>query len=168
MSGRSSIACRYVIPPPIVPICYDCDSYYCVLIGTFLYRAHLHLYCLICIYVAYWLRGYFDFLLVAVFLHKFSLCDFYFLQGGYVLYRLFKKPEEKVSNPKADEVERSGLSPSPTRSSPDGTVHEGDVMEESSTPLNQKSPESGLQEKSQFLPGLVEQQPTVVKIWLTD
>ncbi|XP_010934905.1 uncharacterized protein [Elaeis guineensis] len=89
-------------------------------------------------------------------------------QGGYVLYRLFKKPEEKGSNSKADEMEKSGFSPTPTKSSPDGTLHEEDSMEEISTPVNQKSPESGLQEEPQSLPDSVEQQPTVIKRWLTD
>ncbi|KAG1360929.1 NAC domain-containing protein 14 [Cocos nucifera] len=132
-------------------------------------------------------------------------------QGGYVLYRLFKKPEEKGSNSKAEEMEKSGFSPTPTKSSPNGTLHEEDSMEEISTPVNQKSPESGLREmeksgfsptltkssldgapheedsmeeistpvnqespgsglreEPQSLPDSVEQQPTVIKRWLTD
>ncbi|XP_026660207.2 protein NTM1-like 9 isoform X2 [Phoenix dactylifera] len=89
-------------------------------------------------------------------------------QGGYVLYRLFKKPEERGSNTKADEMERSGFSPTPTKSSPDGTLHEADVMEEISTPLNQKSSESGLREEPQSLPDSVEQQRTGIKRWLAD
>ena len=43
------------------------------------------------------------------------------LQGAYVLCRLFWKPNERIDNPKYDEVEPTGLSPVTTKSSPDDT-----------------------------------------------
>ncbi|KAG1359332.1 protein NTM1-like 9 [Cocos nucifera] len=89
------------------------------------------------------------------------------VQGGYVLYRLFKKTEEKSSNAKADEMDRSCLSPTPAKLSPDDTRHEEDVMEEIATPLDQESSESVLQEPHS-LPDSVEQQPAGIQIWLAD
>lgn len=44
---------------------------------------------------------------------------FCIVQGDYVLFRLFRKPEEKTGVQKYDEVEQTGLSP--TKSSPDET-----------------------------------------------
>ncbi|XP_010941181.1 NAC domain-containing protein 14 [Elaeis guineensis] len=90
------------------------------------------------------------------------------VQGGYVLYRLFKKSEEKSSNAKADEMDRSCFSPTPAKLSPDDTQHEEDVMEEIATPLDQESSDSVLQEGPHSLPDSVEQQPAGIQIWLAD
>ncbi|XP_038971457.1 protein NTM1-like 9 [Phoenix dactylifera] len=90
------------------------------------------------------------------------------VQGGYVLYRLFKKPEEKSPNSKTDEMERNCISPTPAKLSPDETQHEEDVMEELAAPLNQESSESGLQEEPHSLADSVEQQPAGIQRWLAD
>lgn len=81
-------------------------------------------------------------------------------QGSYVLYRLFKKPEDRSLSSNFDAVGRGGSSPTPSRSSP-GEGLELDTFEGLATPLNQESPESGLQEVG-F------QQPAGIKRWLDD
>lgn len=64
----------------------------------------------------------------------------YFLQGAYVLFRLFYKPNERIDNPKYDEVEPTGLSPVTTKSSPGDTS--SDLVQEtemSDTPTGGES-----------------------------
>ncbi|XP_035819020.1 NAC domain-containing protein 14 isoform X4 [Zea mays] len=61
-------------------------------------------------------------------------------QGGYVLYRLFWKPEEKTERSSPKEMDRSGNSPTTIRSSRDNQ----EANEEANTPLNKKSLESAL------------------------
>lgn len=51
------------------------------------------------------------------------------MQGDYVLFRLFRKPEEKTGVQKYDEVEQTVLSP--TKSSPDETS--SDLVQEPAT-----------------------------------
>lgn len=94
-------------------------------------------------------------------------------QGGYVLYRLFKKPEERIASCNGEEIERSGLSPTPTKSSPTDTLHGADVFEEletpiEATPLNQVSPESDIQEDPQLFLNGSESQPSGITRWLAD
>jgi hypothetical protein len=67
------------------------------------------------------------------------LCILFF-QGGYVLYRLFWKPEEKTERSSPKEMDRSGNSPTTIRSSRDNQ----EANEEANTPLNKKSLESAL------------------------
>ncbi|CAL5003963.1 unnamed protein product [Urochloa decumbens] len=83
-------------------------------------------------------------------------------QGGYVLYRLFRKQEEKPERPSPEEMDRSGYSPTPSRSSPDNVG----ANEEAHTPLNRESPESGLHESPIELPNSVENHATPMTRWL--
>lgn len=86
----------------------------------------------------------------------------YLLQGGYVLYRLFRKQEEKPERASPEEVDRSGYSPTPSRSSPDNI----EANEEANTPLNRESPESGLHESPIELPNPVETHAMPITRWL--
>nr|CAB3482221.1 unnamed protein product [Digitaria exilis] len=83
-------------------------------------------------------------------------------QGGYVLYRLFRKQEEKPERPSPEEVDPSGFSPTPSRSSPDHI----EANEEANTPLNRESPESGPHESPIQLPNSVETHSTPMTRWL--
>ncbi|CAO2187067.1 unnamed protein product [Urochloa humidicola] len=83
-------------------------------------------------------------------------------QGGYVLYRLFRKQEEKPERASPEEMDRSGYSPTPSRSSPDNVG----ANEEANTPLNRESPESGLHESPIELPNSVENHATPINRWL--
>ncbi|KAG8046548.1 hypothetical protein GUJ93_ZPchr0008g13824 [Zizania palustris] len=86
-------------------------------------------------------------------------------QGGYVLYRLFRKQEEKSERPSPDEMDRSGYSPTPSRSTPNNMV----PNEDTDTPLNKESPESSLHENPIDLPGpTIESQPAPITRWLAD
>uniref|UniRef100_A0A0E0EI45 NAC domain-containing protein n=1 Tax=Oryza meridionalis TaxID=40149 RepID=A0A0E0EI45_9ORYZ len=85
-------------------------------------------------------------------------------QGGYVLYRLFRKQEEKIERPSPDEVDRSGYSPTPSRSTPDNM----EPIEDGNTPLNRESPESALHESPIDLPALTEAQAAPITRWLAD
>ncbi|XP_020240988.1 NAC domain-containing protein 62-like [Asparagus officinalis] len=94
-------------------------------------------------------------------------------QGGFVLYRLFKKPEEKVPNCNGDEIERSGFSPTPTNTSPGDTQHEEDAFEEPETPVletpvNKVSPLSEIQDDAQAVPNDGKNQPSGITRWLAD
>ncbi|XP_006659850.1 uncharacterized protein LOC102700454 isoform X1 [Oryza brachyantha] len=80
-------------------------------------------------------------------------------QGGYVLYRLFRKQEEKIERPSPDEMDRSGYSPTPSRSTPDNI----EPNEEGNTPLNKESPESPID-----LPALAETPAAPITRWLAD
>ncbi|CAL9181209.1 unnamed protein product [Musa hybrid cultivar] len=81
-------------------------------------------------------------------------------QGGYVLYRLFKKPEERISSTNAEEMEVNGFSPGDTQ-------HDADMTEETETQMNHDSPESDLQEEPQSMPDSVQKQPADIEMWLT-
>ncbi|CAL4996858.1 unnamed protein product [Urochloa decumbens] len=83
-------------------------------------------------------------------------------QGGYVLYRLFRKQEEKPERPSPEEMDRSGYSPTPSRSSPDNVG----ANEEAHAPLNRESPESGLHESPIELPNSVENHAMPMTRWL--
>ncbi|WVZ94994.1 hypothetical protein U9M48_040809 [Paspalum notatum var. saurae] len=85
-------------------------------------------------------------------------------QGGYVLYRLFRKQEEKTERPSPEEVDRSGHSPTPSRSSPDNI----EANEEANTPLNKESPESVMHESPIELPNSVETHAMPMTRWLAD
>lgn len=85
-------------------------------------------------------------------------------QGGFVLCRLFRKPEETISGLSSYEMEGNGFSRTSTRPSPGSTlqrtlegefattlIHESpsstvqkadDLQEEFATPLNQETPGS--------------------------
>ncbi|XP_072971376.1 protein NTM1-like 9 [Typha angustifolia] len=89
-------------------------------------------------------------------------------QGGYVLYRLFKKEEEKSRSSNVDEMERSGFSPTPSRSSPGDVQHEAEAMEEIETPINQKSPASVSQEDPLIVCDSVQSQPAGDMRWSAD
>ncbi|KAJ6830924.1 NAC domain-containing protein 62-like [Iris pallida] len=93
-------------------------------------------------------------------------------QGGYVLYRLFRKAEEKNVCCNGNETERSGLSFLPTSSSPGDTHHEGDDFEELDAPIMAKPIQevysvSALQEQ-QSLSYTVENQSSGIIKWLAD
>ncbi|KAF0900681.1 hypothetical protein E2562_034387 [Oryza meyeriana var. granulata] len=85
-------------------------------------------------------------------------------QGGYVLYRLFRKQEERTERPSPDEMDRSGYSPTPSRSTPDNM----EPNEDGNTPLNKESPESALHESPIHLPSPTEAQAVPITRWLAD
>ncbi|GJN39619.1 hypothetical protein PR202_gb28749 [Eleusine coracana subsp. coracana] len=85
-------------------------------------------------------------------------------QGGYVLYRLFRKQEEKIERSNPEEMDRSGYSPTPSRSSPDNV----EANEEALTPLNKESPESTLHDSPINLPNSVETHAVPMTRWLAD
>ncbi|KQJ95318.1 NAC domain-containing protein 14 [Brachypodium distachyon] len=85
-------------------------------------------------------------------------------QGGYVLYRLFQKQVEKSERSSPDEMDRSGYSPTPSRSTPDNM----EANEEAITLLNKESPESGVQGCPIDLPGTVETPAAPITRWLAD
>lgn len=96
-------------------------------------------------------------------MHEYRTTEPEFEQGGYVLYRLFRKQEEKTERPSPEEMDRSGYSPTPSRSSPDNM----EPKEETNTPLNKGSPESALHESSIELPNSVGT-PMPMTRWLAD
>ncbi|WOL05454.1 hypothetical protein Cni_G14183 [Canna indica] len=67
-------------------------------------------------------------------------------QGGYVLYRLFKKPEENSSNSNTEEMETGVSSPTSNKYSPNDTQCEAYDMEENGTSPDHGSPNSDMQE----------------------
>lgn len=71
------------------------------------------------------------------------------MQGGYVLYRLFKKPEETSSNSNIEETGTGDCSPISKKYSPDNFRHGTVDLEENGnrTPLNYHSPKSDSQEQ---------------------
>ena len=87
-----------------------------------------------------------------------------YFQGGYVLYRLFQKQVEKTERSTPEEMDRSGYSPTPSRSTPDHM----EANEEAMTPLNKESPESGLHGCPIDLPGTVETPAAPMTRWLAD
>ncbi|CAL9131228.1 unnamed protein product [Musa acuminata var. zebrina] len=96
-------------------------------------------------------------------------------QGGYVLYRLFKKPEENCSSSNIDEMEPGGFSPTTNKYSPDDTKYFPDdtqretyATEEIGTPRNHGSPKSDVPEESESLADPVEKQPDASNKRLAD
>ncbi|KAF7101635.1 hypothetical protein CFC21_102908 [Triticum aestivum] len=85
-------------------------------------------------------------------------------QGGYVLYRLFQKQLEKTERFILEEMDRSGYSPTPSRSTPDNM----EANEEAITLINKESPESGLHGCPIELPGTIDTPGTPVTRWLAD
>ncbi|KAM3190853.1 hypothetical protein ACQJBY_068683 [Aegilops geniculata] len=85
-------------------------------------------------------------------------------QGGYVLYRLFQKQLEKTERSIPEEMDRSGYSPTPSRSTPDNM----EANEEAITLINKESPESGLHGCPIELPGTIDTPGTPVTRWLAD
>jgi hypothetical protein len=68
------------------------------------------------------------------------------MQGGYVLYKLFRKPDERAPGQdeeaeptNVDEMDRSGFSPAPSRSSPGEALQDGDTLDEITAPVDNKS-----------------------------
>jgi hypothetical protein len=68
------------------------------------------------------------------------------MQGGYVLYKLFRKSDERAPGQaeeaeltNVDEMERSGFSPAPSRSSPGEVQQDGDTLDEITAPGDSKS-----------------------------
>ncbi|URD92721.1 No apical meristem (NAM) protein [Musa troglodytarum] len=88
-------------------------------------------------------------------------------KGGYVIYRLFRKPEERISTSKADEMETNGFSPTPIKSSPGDTQHEADAMDDTETLLND-SPKSDLKEEPKSSSDSVHKQPAGIKRRMVD
>ncbi|XP_062192694.1 protein NTM1-like 9 [Phragmites australis] len=84
-------------------------------------------------------------------------------QGGYVLYRLFRKQEEKSERPSPEEMDRSGYSPTPSRSTPDMEAND-----EANIPLNKESPKSALHESPIGLPNSAETHAVPMERWLAD
>lgn len=93
-------------------------------------------------------------------------------QGGYVLYKLFRKADDRapgqteeheLSN--VDEVDRSGFSPAPSRSSPGETQQDGEISDEISAPVGRKPV---LQESRLNLPNSVAGKAVGVQRWLED
>ncbi|XP_043712371.1 protein NTM1-like 9 [Telopea speciosissima] len=72
-------------------------------------------------------------------------------QGVFVLYRLFRKPDDRIENSNCHEIEPAGLSPATTKSSPDDAP--------STLALVQATPESDMQ---------VTKQPAGIERWLAD
>ncbi|KAF7109080.1 hypothetical protein CFC21_109396 [Triticum aestivum] len=85
-------------------------------------------------------------------------------QGGYVLYRLFQKQLEKTERSIPEEMDRSGYSPTPSRSTPDNM----EANEEAITLINKEFPESGLHGCPIELPGTIDTPGTPVTRWLAD
>jgi hypothetical protein len=85
-------------------------------------------------------------------------------QGGYVLYRLFRKQEEKSERSGPEEMDKSGYSPTPSRSSPDNI----EANEEAFTPLNKESLESTVHDSPIDLPNPVETHDLSLTRWLAD
>ncbi|KAG0461861.1 hypothetical protein HPP92_020337 [Vanilla planifolia] len=71
-------------------------------------------------------------------MHEYRTVEPEFEQGGFVLYRLFRKPEEKISVVNAEEIEFSDFSPALTKSPNDITSQREDCFEEFSATLNQE------------------------------
>ncbi|KAF5729804.1 hypothetical protein HS088_TW20G00169 [Tripterygium wilfordii] len=66
-------------------------------------------------------------------------------QSAFVIFRLFRKPEENIESQKYDEVENNGLSPTTSKSSPDDMT--SDLVEEAETSAMQEGKETEGAEK---------------------
>ncbi|KAJ6797254.1 NAC domain-containing protein 62-like [Iris pallida] len=88
-------------------------------------------------------------------------------QAGLVIYRLFQKGDEKNQTCTGDETERSGLSSSPTKSSPGDTENEGETVE-LDAPKHQVSVVSDLQQERQSLSNTVENQSSGITTCMSD
>lgn len=89
-------------------------------------------------------------------------------QGGFVLCRLFRKPEERCPSSNIDEMETNEVSPSPPRSSPDEIPQEPDASVELASPVNKKLPESSGQRVPHSLPDSTEKRSSGFERWLAD
>lgn len=83
-------------------------------------------------------------------MHEYRTVEPDFEQGGFVLCRLFKKPDENLLNSNAEEMDSTGFSPAPTRSSPDIT-NGVDAFEEFTELLNQEISFPNMFEETQAL-----------------
>ncbi|PKU77519.1 protein NTM1-like 9 [Dendrobium catenatum] len=70
-------------------------------------------------------------------IHEYRTVEPEFDKGGFVLCRLFKKPEENIGTSNADKIDGSNLSPDIIWSSPDTTAQGDDALYET-TPLHQE------------------------------
>lgn len=93
------------------------------------------------------------------------------IQGGYVLYKLFRKADERPGQteeaelPNLVEVDRSGFSPAPSRSSPGETQQDGEISDEITAPVGRKSV---LQESRLNLPNSVAGKTVGIQRWLEE
>lgn len=94
------------------------------------------------------------------------------IQGGYVLYKLFRKADERAPGqteeaelPNLDEVDRSGFSPAPSRSSPGETQQDGEISDEITAPVGRKSV---LQDSRLNLPNSVAGKKVGIQRWLEE
>ncbi|KAK8961884.1 Proteasome subunit alpha type-4 [Platanthera guangdongensis] len=71
--------------------------------------------------------------------------------GGFVLCRLFKKPNVNITTSNAEEMDSSGFSPALTRSSPDVTVNGTEALEEFTASLCREISTSYLHEETPSL-----------------
>ncbi|KAK8935029.1 hypothetical protein KSP40_PGU016447 [Platanthera guangdongensis] len=71
--------------------------------------------------------------------------------GGFVLCRLFKKPDENLTTSNAEEMDSSGFSPALTRSLPDVTVNGAEALEEFTASLCREISTSNLHEETPSL-----------------
>lgn len=62
------------------------------------------------------------------------------VQGAFVLFRLFRKPDDRLDVSKYDEVEPTGLSPTMTKSSPEDTS--SDLVQETAVSDTQAGKQS--------------------------
>ncbi|RRT81971.1 hypothetical protein B296_00020884 [Ensete ventricosum] len=88
-------------------------------------------------------------------------------QVGIPLLLHRPKPEERISTSKADEMQTSGFSSTPIKSSPGDTQHEADVMDDAATLLND-SPKSDLKEEPKSLSDSVHKRPAGIKRQMAD
>ncbi|KAM0950203.1 putative transcription factor NAM family [Dioscorea sansibarensis] len=70
-------------------------------------------------------------------------------QGGFVLYRLFDKSDERNSSP--SEIEGSSQSALPASSSPGNTLSETDPLEEFGTPPDREIPSNSLDDQQRLV-----------------
>ncbi|KAJ3690545.1 hypothetical protein LUZ61_019709 [Rhynchospora tenuis] len=107
-------------------------------------------------------------------MHEYRTTEPDYEQGGYVLYKLFSKADERLpgqteepelTNINVDEVDRSGFSPAPSRSSPGGTQQDGDSLDEINAPVDHKSV---LQEDQLNLPNSITGKSVGIERWLND
>ncbi|KAK8944721.1 hypothetical protein KSP39_PZI007635 [Platanthera zijinensis] len=75
----------------------------------------------------------------------------YSVWGGFVLCRLFKKPDENLTTSNAEEMDSSGFSPALTRSSPDVTVNGAEALDEFTASLCREISTSNLHEETPSL-----------------
>lgn len=87
-------------------------------------------------------------------MHEYRTVEPDFEQGGFVLCRLFKKPDENLPTFNAEEMDSSGFSPALTRSSPDVTVNGVEALEELTASFLREISTSNLHEETPSLHGI--------------